>query len=69
MPDYFLSARERIHLGTCRYCNNGRGPDLDFPRNWAWEGPFATRAKAFERAKELGYHDVRDCAFCPPQSK
>lgn len=66
MTDYFLSAGERIHSGTCRYCNNGKGPDPDRDTSNVWEGPFPTRGKAFERAKKLGYYDVRDCAFCLP---
>jgi hypothetical protein len=69
MPDYFLSARERIHIGTCRYCNNGKGPDPDRATEGVWEGPFATRAEAFKAAKKAGYYDTRDCEFCLSQSK
>ena len=69
MPDYFVSARDRIHVGTCPYCKNGKGPDPDRDTSEVWDGPFRTRAEAFTAAKKAAYYDVRDCGFCLPQSK
>jgi hypothetical protein len=37
MAVYYLSGRERIHLGTCRYCRNGKGPDWN-GNSEVWEG-------------------------------
>lgn len=75
MTNYFVCEqwrkRVRIHRGTCRYCNGGKGRDPDKPAvSGAWYGPFPTRAKAFEKLKQINYRDMQDCAFCMmPQSK
>jgi hypothetical protein len=59
--------RGRIHLGSCAYCNEGRGfqPD-DSGRNGKWHGPFS-RNDAFTTVKRLQKDaDIQPCAVCKP---
>lgn len=60
----------RIHQGSCRYCNNGKGwQPIDSGANGKWHGDFSTRSAAFNLLKQFGYHDMQDCAVCMPSSR
>ncbi len=63
-----ISKRGRIHIGSCRYCNDGQGvggdPDND---DDTWHGPFDTFEAAEDCARGLDYKDVRPCGVCKPQ--
>ncbi|MEL6259122.1 MAG: F0F1 ATP synthase subunit beta, partial [Pseudomonadota bacterium] len=63
----FSSKRARIHTGTCRYCNDGKGVGGD-PTNDddKWHGPFADFASADAAAAALNQKDTRPCGVCKP---
>jgi len=63
----FIAKRARIHLGSCRYCNDGDGvggnKDNDDDK---WHGPFDTFAEAESMAKSLNQKDTKPCGVCKP---
>ncbi len=62
--------RARIHTGTCRYCNHGKGVggSPDNTSDDEWHGPFETFAKAEKAANGLGRKDVAACGVCKPET-
>ncbi len=64
-----IAKRARIHLGSCRYCNDGAGVGGDTSNDDdQWHGPFATFAEADTTAGSLPYKDVRPCGVCKPKA-
>ena len=57
--------RARIHLGTCRHCNDGAGRigAAKEPRR-RWHGPYDTRRAARAKMKAFDYDDMKDCEIC-----
>lgn len=72
MTSYFVyenwtGRHARIHRGTCRYCNHGKGlRPQSAGQNGEWYGPFATKDQASKKLKEMNYRDTQDCAICMP---
>ena len=59
--------RGRIHLASCGYYNDGRGPQqADSGKNGRWHGPF-DRNHAFAAVEHLQMSaDIQPCAVCNP---
>ena len=65
--EHFSNKRARIHTGTCRYCNHGKGVGGDQTNDDdKWHGPFDTFAKAEKKAASLKQKDTRACGVCKP---
>ncbi len=59
--------RGRIHLGSCSYCNHGKGMhDEDSGANGRWHGPYDDREQTFRIAAALKRADMRPCGTCNP---
>jgi F-type H+-transporting ATPase subunit beta len=64
-----IGKRARIHTGSCRYCNNGKGVGGDASNDDdVWHGPFASFAAAQAVASGLPHSDVRPCGVCKPEN-
>ncbi len=64
-----IAKRARIHLASCRYCNDGAGLGGDTSNDDdEWRGPFASFDAAHEAAVALPYKDVRPCGVCKPET-
>ena len=63
--------RARIHVNTCRYCNDGKGVGgaADNVEADEWHGPFNAFADADAKASSLGRKDVAPCGACKPEKK
>ena len=56
----------RIHIGSCRYCNHGKGVKATrLPYN-RWFGPF-TLEKAVEEARRENKRNTKGCGGCLPR--
>lgn len=56
-----------IHLGTCSYCNHGRGIHAGSSRdNGEWHGPYETAGEAWAKAHRTGRDSIRACGACRP---
>ncbi len=56
--------RARIHQGTCRFCNGGKGLRGNRRSDNRWLGPFENEGEAVEVALSTGRSDVRGCGVC-----
>ncbi len=64
-----IAKRARIHLASCRYCNDGAGLGGDTNNDDdEWHGPFSSFEAAREKANSLPYKDVRPCGVCKPDT-
>ena len=64
-----ISKRARIHLSTCRYCNDGQGVGGDRSNDDdTWHGPFDTLQAAQATTEGLPYSDKRACGVCKPEA-
>lgn len=55
------------HLGSCSFCNNGRGVHGTGPtRNGEWLGPFKTKQDALIQGEKTGAARVDWCKKCNP---
>jgi F-type H+-transporting ATPase subunit beta len=64
-----IAKRARIHLASCRYCNDGAGLGGDTSNDDdEWHGPFSNFEAAAEKAAQLPYKDVRPCGVCKPDT-
>jgi hypothetical protein len=61
----FPGQRARVHLGACRYCQNGLGVHHEFRLGFtSWEGPFPTLAEAEAKMATFNFDDVGRCGSC-----
>ncbi len=64
-----IGKRARIHLATCRYCNDGQGVGGDQSNDDdEWHGPFSSFEAADAKATDLPHSDVRPCGVCKPET-
>jgi hypothetical protein len=60
--------QSRVHIGGCRYCNDGRGVSTGTRvDNGKWRGPFATYREAANVA-EGPPGETNACRICRPAS-
>ena len=58
-----------IHVGACRFCNNGRGlADGSDPKHAAWHGPFDSLEYARRRQKSMKAKVNKKCGHCVNRS-
>ncbi|WP_423908296.1 Sec-independent protein translocase protein TatB [Candidatus Spongiihabitans sp.] len=58
-----------IHVGACRFCNNGRGlADGSDPKHAAWHGPFNSLKDARHRQKSMKAKVNKKCGHCVNRS-
>ena len=63
----FIGKRARIHVGECRYCNDGAGVGGATGNSQdKWHGPFASFPDAETAAYALKQKDIRPCGVCKP---
>lgn len=55
-----------VHLGSCRYCNRGRGRAGGYdPRHAVWHGPFRSLGEARAAARIIeGVKELKECSRC-----
>ena len=59
--------KARIHLGSCSFCNWGKGTGRGTPgRNGKWHGPFEMFGQAYQFAAATG-GEVSTCGHCAPR--
>lgn len=63
--------RARLHQGSCKHCNYGKGQNGQHrtgSANTGWEGPFDEISDAMDKlshfSKERSWSDVKVCHFC-----
>ncbi len=54
----------RVHIGSCKYCKEGKGIKSIPQSASGWHGPFDTLTAAKEVAQSLQRKDTRTCATC-----
>lgn len=60
------TSKARVHLASCRYCNNGQGvKDSRLPDN-RWLGPFSNPDGAASVAVRENKRDTKPCGVCLP---
>ncbi len=61
--------RVRVHVGSCRYCNHGKGVnEIRLPNN-RWEGPFSDPDHAATAAVRGNRRDTKPCGHCLPDHR
>lgn len=58
--------RTRIHLATCRFCNNGLGLHGSRLPDNRWIGPLESATVALEVALDTERRDIAECKICRP---
>ena len=62
-----VTSMSKVHLGTCSFCNHGRGmKDTRLPDS-RWHGPFPDYESAMAAAVATGKRDVGECGHCRRQ--